>query len=335
MKSLISVSRGETFNTFFNKENIELAESFGGAIWNEKEHRMTPAEVAERIGDCENYVTLWSSPRLDAEILKNAPNLKILTHLGGTVVPFVSDEMWERGIKVISANDYFAESVAEGTLAYILCALRDIPKFSSELKVEKKWRPEPWYTAGLMGKKIGIVSYGTIARKLVKILAQFKVSMLVYDIKPLPTEDVEKYGLEAASLERVFEECDIISLHTPLFDATYHMVDTPLLSRIKDGALFVNTSRGGIVNQRALEAELGKGRFRAVLDVFEEEPPKDDCALYGLDNVMMIPHMAGPTIDMRTYITRSLLLEAAGYVDLGKSLEHEITRAQAATMSSK
>ena len=335
MKSLISVSRGETFNTFFNKENVELAESLGGAIWNEKEHRMTTAEVAERIGDCENYVTLWSSPRLDAEILKNAPNLKILTHLGGTVVPFVSDEMWERGIKVISANDYFAESVAEGTLAYILCALRDIPKFSSELKVEKKWRPEPWYTAGLMGKRIGIVSYGTIARKLVKILAQFKVSMLVYDIKPLPAEDVEKYGLEAASLERIFEECDIISLHTPLFDATYHMVDTPLLSRIKDGALFVNTSRGGIVNQRSLESELAKGRFRAVLDVFEEEPPKDDCVLYELDNVMMIPHMAGPTIDMRTYITRSLLLEAAGYVDLGKSLEHEITRKQAATMSSK
>ena len=335
MKSLVSVSRGETFNTFFNKENIELVESLGGAVWNEKDHRMTAAEVAERIGDCENYVTLWNSPRLDAEILKNAPNLKILTHLGGTVVPFVSDEMWERGIKVISANDYFAESVAEGTLAYILCALRDIPKYSSELKVEKKWRPEPWYTAGLMGKKIGIVSYGTIARKLVKILAQFKVSMLVYDIKPLPSEDVEKYGLEAASLERIFEECDIISLHTPLFDATYHMVDTPLLSRIKDGALFVNTSRGGVVNQRSLEAELAKGRFRAVLDVFEEEPPKDDCALYGLDNVMMIPHMAGPTIDMRTYITRSLLLEAAGYVDFGKSLEHEITRKQAATMSSK
>lgn len=333
MKSLISVSRGETFKTFFNKENIELAESLGGAVWNEKEHRMTPSEVAERIADCENYVTLWGSPRLDAEILKNAPNLKILTHLGGTVVPFVSDEMWERGIKVISANDYFAESVAEGTLAYILCALRDIPKYSSELKVEKKWRPEPWYTAGLMGKKIGIVSYGTIAKKLVKILAQFKVSMLVYDIKPLPEEDVEKYGLEAASLERIFEECDIISLHTPLFDATYHMVDTPLLSRIKDGALFVNTSRGGVVNQRSLEAELAKGRFRAVLDVFEEEPPKDDCALYGLDNVLMIPHMAGPTIDMRTYITRSLLLEASGYVDLGKSLEHEITRKQAATMS--
>ena len=333
MKSLISVSRGETFNTFFNKENIELAERLGGAIWNESNHRMTAAEVAEQIADCENYVTLWSSPRLDAEILKNAPKLKLLTHLGGTVVPFVSDEMWERGIKVISANDYFAESVAEGTLAYILCALRDIPKYSRELKLEKKWRPEPWYTAGLMGKKIGIVSYGTIARKLVRILAQFQVSLLVYDIKPLPSEDVEKYGLEAASLERIFEECDIISLHTPLFDATYHMIDTPLLSRIKDGALFVNTSRGGVVNQRSLEAELAKGRFRAVLDVFEEEPPKEDCALYGLDNVMMIPHMAGPTIDMRTYITRSLLLEAAGYVDLGKPLAHEITRKQAATMS--
>ena len=123
MRSLISLTKGTTFDTFFNKSNIELANSLGGAVWNESDHRMTAEEIAERIGDCENYVTLWGSPRLDETILDKAPKLKLLTHLGGTVVPFVSDAMWERGIKVISANDYFAESVAEGTLAYMLCAL--------------------------------------------------------------------------------------------------------------------------------------------------------------------------------------------------------------------
>ena len=335
MRSLISVSRGINFDTFFSRDNIELAESLGGAVWNMSEHRMTPEQVAERIGECENYVTLWSSPRLDEQILNNAPKLKLLTHLGGTVVPFVSDAMWERGIKVISANDYFAESVAEGTLAYILCALRDIPKYSSELKCEKKWKPSPWYTAGLMGKKIGIVSYGTIARKLVRILAQFKVSIMVYDIKPLPESDASLYGLRQASLEQIFAECDIISLHTPLFDATRHLIGEPLLSTIKDGALLVNTSRGAIIDQCALERELAKERFRAVLDVFEKEPPEDSCPLYNLPNVMMIPHMAGPTIDMRAYITRELLLEAAGYIDQRKPLTHEITRQMAATMSEK
>ena len=186
-----------------------------------------------------------------------------------------------------------------------------------------------------MGKKIGIVSYGTIARKLVKILAQFKVSIMVYDIKPLPESDVSLYGLRQASLEQIFAECDIISLHTPLFDATRHLIGEPLLSTIKDGALLVNTSRGAIIDQCALERELAKERFRAVLDVFEKEPPEDNCPRYSLPNVMMIPHMAGPTIDMRAYITRELLLEAAGYIDQKKPLIHEITRQMAATMSEK
>ena len=335
MKSLISLPRGATFETFFDKDNIALAESLGEAVWNDGSRHLTCDEVAERIADCENYVTLWGSPRLDEDILRHAPKLKLLTHLGGTVVPFVSDAMWERGIKVISANEYFAESVAEGTLAYILCALRDIPKYADELKNQKKWKSSSSYTAGLMGKTVGLVSYGSIAKHIVRILSQFQVQIMVYDVKPLPSEDVEKYRLKQASLEEIFSTCDIVSLHTPLFEATYHLIGRELLGAIKDGALFVNTSRGSVVDQRALEVELAKGRFRAVLDVYEKEPPESDNPLFDLPNVMMIPHMAGPTVDMRSYITRELLLEASGYIDKKRPLTHEITREKAATMSEK
>ena len=335
MKSFISLARGNTFDTFFDNSNIELAKSLGDTVWNMSEHRMSAEEVAEQIGDCENYITLWSSPRLDEQILNRAPNLKMLTHLGGTVVPFVSDAMWERGIKVISGNDYFAESVAEGTLAYMLCALRDIPRYSRRLKEEKQWKSSSDYTAGLMGRTVGLVSYGTIAKKLVKILSQFKVTVMVYDIRPLPKEDVEKYGLIQASLETIFSECDVISLHTPLFDATYHLINEELLKKIKDGALFINTSRGAVVDQQALERELASGRFCAVLDVYEKEPPQEDCPLFDLPSVIMIPHMAGPTVDMHKYITRELLLESAGYIDHNRPLCHEITRQMASTMSNK
>lgn len=332
---MIAIPKGNTFSTFFDQNNLALAEELGGAVWNPLDRQMTADEVADVIGDCENYVTLWGSPRLDETILNRAPKLKLLTHLGGTVVPFVSEALWERGIRVISANDYFAESVAEGTLAYILCALRDIPKYSDDLKNRKQWKTSTSYTAGLMGRTVGLVSYGTIAGILVRILSQFKVKIMVYDIKPLPEEDVKRYGLVQASLEQIFSECDVVSLHTPLFDATYHLIGEELLSKLKDGALFVNTSRGGVVDQRALERELAKGRFRAVLDVYEKEPPESDCRLFDLPNVMMIPHMAGPTVDMRSYITRELLLEAAGYLDGNRPLSHEITKEKAATMSAK
>ncbi|MBQ9997276.1 MAG: hydroxyacid dehydrogenase [Clostridia bacterium] len=321
------------FDTFFTPENIALAESLGEIIWNDTGRMFTPAEVAERIGDCDVYVTTWNSPRLDETILAAAPKLKLLTHLCGTVVPFVSDALWERGIRVLSGNRYFAESVAEGTLAYMLTALRDIPRYSRRTKEEKVWKTSADYNQGLAGKKIGIISYGAIARNLVRILSVFRVELYVYDIVPLPEADVRTYGLHQASMEEIFSECDIITVHTPLFEATRHLIGAPLLSKIRPGALFVNTSRGAVIDQRALEKELFDGRFRAVLDVYEEEPPKPDCPLYGLPNVTMIPHMGGPTIDLRQVIAHDLLLESADFIVHGGDLPDEITRTMAAMMS--
>jgi phosphoglycerate dehydrogenase-like enzyme len=128
MKSFITLPRNVAFSTFFTKENIELAESLGSVIWNESSEQLTPEEIAQRIGDRDVYVTGWGSPRLDKQILDAAPELRLLVHLCGTVVPYGSDEMWGRGIRVISGNDFFAESVAEGTIGYMLAALRDVPR---------------------------------------------------------------------------------------------------------------------------------------------------------------------------------------------------------------
>ena len=109
---------------------------------------------------------------------------------------FVSDEMWQRGVRVISGNDFFAESVAEGTIGYMLTALRDIPMYCTRLKREKAWKTSEDTNRGLLGKTIGIVSYGAIARHLVRMLQPFRVKIKVYDIKPLPEDHKEKYGLD-------------------------------------------------------------------------------------------------------------------------------------------
>lgn len=333
MKALITTPRGYIFDTFFPKENIELAESMGEIIWNDSDRQFTKNDIIERISDCDVYVTTWGAPKLDAEILDAAPNLKMLTHLCGTVVPVVSDAVWDRNIRVLSGNRFFAESVAEGTLAYILTVLRKIPFYSTRAKEGKVWKNPTDYNQGLAGKKIGIISYGAIARNLVRILSNFRVEMYVYDIVPLPDEDVKKYNLHQTSMENIFSTCDIISVHTPLFEATRHLIDASLLSLIKEGALFVNTSRGAVVDQKALEAELEDGRFHAMLDVYEYEPPKPDCPLYTLPNVTMMPHMGGPTIDLRQIITRELLHETASYLKNGGELQSEITKKMASMMS--
>ena len=333
MKSFVTLPKNSVFPTFFTQENIELIKSLGDVEWNEGSVHLTPEEISRRIGESEIYVTGWGSPRLDGKILDAAPDLRLLVHLCGTVVPFVSDEMWDRGIRVISGNDFFAESVAEGTIGYMLTALRDIPKYSTRLKNEKTWKNSDDTNRGLLGKTVGIVSYGAIARHLVRMLQPFRVNIKIYDIKPLPQSDKEKYHLKEASLEEIFSSCDIVTLHTPLNDATHHLVGEGLLSLLPEGTLFVNTSRGPIVDQSALERELKKGKFRALLDVYEKEPLPLDSELYGLDNVILMPHMAGPTIDLRRDITKALLTEAYEFLTNGAPLAHEISRESASMMS--
>ncbi len=335
MKAFITMPAGHNFSTFFTPENISTAQSLGQIRWNRGTKNLTGERVAELIGDCDVYISAWGAPRLDQTILSAAPSLRLLTHLCGTVAPYVSDMMWERGIRVISGNAYFAESVAEGTVGYILAALRDIPLYSSNLKNNKKWKISTYSNSGLLGKKIGLVSYGAIAKNLVRMLKPFRVEIMVYDIVSIPDEDKERYGIKQTSLEEIFATCDVISLHTPLYDATRKMIDKRLLSMIKEGALFVNTARGGLVDQSALCEQLSTGRFRAFLDVFEKEPPEADDPLYTLPNVIMMPHMAGPTTDIRQLITHDLLLESAGFIDRGQPLKNEITRAAAGQMSER
>lgn len=335
MKFFISLPKNDVFPTFFPPENIALANSLGEVIQNPRPTHMSPEEIASLIGNSDAYVTGWGSPCLNKTILDKAPNLKLLVHLCGTVVPVVSDEMWEKGIRVLSGNDFFAQSVAEGTIGYMLTALRDIPSYSRRLKEDKIWKASTDFTRGLLGKTVGIVSYGAIARHLVRMLEPFRVKIKIYDIKPLPIADQERYGLEQTSLEDLFSSSDIVTLHTPLYEKTHHLIGEDLLRLLPKDSLFINTSRGAIVDQSALERQLKTGRFRALLDVYEKEPLPKDNPLYEYENVILMPHMAGPTVDLRKEITRALLTESAAFLKNGGDLPHEISREVASTMSRK
>ncbi len=333
MKAFIACPRGNNFDTFFPPENVSLANELGEIVWCDSREKLTADQVAERIGDCDVYVSLWGSPRLDGQILSAAPRLRLHTHLCGTVVPYVSEDEWEACIRVISGNDYFARSVAEGTVAYMLTALRDIPLFGSQFKDQKKWKKPTARNEGLWGKTVGIISFGAIGRHLAEYLRPFGVKLLIYDVVKLPDEVLSVYGARQAGLEEIFSQADVITVHTPLFDETEHLVSARLLSMIKPGALFVNTSRGQIVDEQALCRELADGRFRAFLDVFEKEPLPADSPLYELPNVFIMPHMAGPTVDLRRMIAHDLLIESAAFIDRGEGLKDEITRARAEKMS--
>ena len=317
MKAIITVKRGQSFDTFFPEENMEYINSLGEIIFSDSEE-----EIKEKIKECDVYITGWNSPRLDGEILNNGKNLKLLAHTTGSVAGVVSDAMWERGIKVISGNNYFAESVAEGTIGLILSATRRIPQLHNQLSSEGIWpKSGTVFTDSLLYKTVGIISYGAVARHLVKMLQVFKVNIKVYDIVEIPKEEREKYNFTQCSMEEIFKTCDIVSVHTPLNENTYHLIDDKLLSMLRKDSYFINTSRGKVIDQAALTKHLINGDFYAALDVFEVEPIPAGDGLFGLSNVVLSPHKGGPTVNLRKDI------------DNNKPLINEITKQMADVMT--
>jgi len=288
--------------------------------------------MAKLLEDCHICVTGWGCPSLDETVLKDAKGLSLVVHTGGSVADLVSDYLYDKGIRVISGNEIYAESVAEGTLAYMLAALRRIP-FCNKNVQEGLWKDMDRKNKGLLDRTVGLIGFGAIPRYLVPMLKPFRTGIQVYD--PFVSDDtLDAYGVErATSLEDLFAGCDIVSNHLPFTNDTRHLVSADLLSRMRSGALFVNTGRGGTVDEEALEAVLQSGTIHAVLDVFEIEPLPMESKLRGLDNAILIPHMAGPTADRYETVGLVLAEASANWLD-GKPLDYEVSREYASKMTS-
>ncbi|MBT9780042.1 hydroxyacid dehydrogenase [Clostridium sp. MCC353] len=320
MKILVTVGAGEVKDSFFTPKAKAALEALGDVEYNDTGRQAyTKEELIEHIKDVDILVTGWKTPRIDEDVLKAANRLKIHAHTGGTVATMICKEEYDRGIIVLSGNDLFAKSVAEGCLAYTLMSLRCLYDEVNSIKNDG-WRRVPGNNSGMIGKKIGIVGYGAIAKYYIDLLKWFQPEILVAS-KYITGEEAEQKGVRIASAEEIFETCDIISLHGALNKETRGMITEDLLKRIKPGALFVNTARAGIVDEEAMMKELKTGRFKAILDVYHQEPLPADSELRNLDNVLLFPHMAGPTFDMREKVTLKLaedilaILEGRPYED--------------------
>ncbi len=335
MKILVTMPVGGERDSFFSPAELAKWEQIGEVVLNPKTEQFTPEELRQQLRDVDIVVTGWNCPRLTADVIADAKQLKLLAHTGGTVAAVASPALYERGVRVISGNKLFAQSVAEGVVAYMLAALRQIPHYATALS-EGNWLSLSYpdrMNKGLLGKTVGIVSFGTISEFLVRLLQPFGVKIQVYS-RSLPQATLDKYHMTLVSLEELFETSDVITIQTALNPHTHHMIGEALLRRIKPGSLFVNTARGAVVDEEALIRCLQEERFAAVLDVFSEEPFGADSPWVGLPNTMLMPHMAGPTMDRRRAIAAALAEDVAGFL-AGGTLTHEIPADKAFAMSEK
>ena len=213
---------------FFSPRVMAALEQYGTFTFNPAPGQgMEKAALIEQIGDAQVLMTGWDSPRVDADVLRAAPRLKIHAHMGGSVANVVSKEEYDRGILVLSGNDLFAQSVAEGCLCYTLNALRRVDIYRDSVRAGG-WTPEPHRTQGLVGKKVGLVSYGAIAAYYAGMLQGFGVDLRIAS-RSISEEELRRLGAKRASVEEIFAECDIISLHTALNGHTEGMITRELL----------------------------------------------------------------------------------------------------------
>lgn len=316
MNILVSMPQGDTFKTFFTKEVCVELDKLGNITWNTLGRQFTKEEFREALIDKDICITGWGCPKLDEYVIEKADKLKVLAHTGGSVAYVASEALFDKGVKVLSGNNIYAESVAEGVMAYMLCSLRELIYYNQEVK-EGKWREDIFSNESLLDKKVGLVGFGAIAKYLVKMLEPFRCKIKVYD-PFLSEETLKEYGVQKATLEEIFQSCKIISLHAPYRRETHHMVNKTLMSMIQKDALIINTARGGIIDEEALIEALEENRFKAVLDVYEVEPLPLDSKLRTLQNVISIPHMGGPTVDRRSYVTQELINNIKSYMSGGE-----------------
>ncbi len=321
MNILVTIPKGAMRDTFITEDVANRINSMGKIVWNDTELNWSSEELQDRLKDIDVCICGWGSSVFNDIALRHANRLKIVAHTGGSASNFITKELFDKGIKVVSGNWFFAQSLAEGTLAYMLSSLRDIPHYNTEVQ-EGRWRKDDFYNEGIIDQTVGFIGFGMTAQILATMLKPFNVKIKVYS-EHRTDEIYQKFGVVRASLEEIITTCKIISIHMAQREDTYHLIDRELLNKIPDGSILINTSRGSLIDEEALADELSTGRFKAVLDVYEIEPLPKESRLRGLQNVILIPHMGGPTVDRRKSCTHGILDDIERF-NKGDELIHEL-----------
>lgn len=251
---------------------------------------------------------------VDRIFLDNAVQLKFVARLGSGLEIIDLDYAQQKQVAVYRAPDGNCDAVAEHALGMLLAFAINLRRADAQVR-QKNWQREQNRGWELMGKTIGIIGFGYTGRAFAKRLAGFDMQVLTYD-KYLSNYATDMPHVKESTMEAIFEQADILSLHLPATSETRKMVDDSYWTKFKKNVVLVNTSRGDIVCTksllRALETQKVLG---ACLDVFENEKPKTYSIeqnlvfqkLFELENVLLTPHIAGWTVESKERLAKLLL----------------------------
>jgi phosphoglycerate dehydrogenase-like enzyme len=306
-------------------------------------HIYAPSQTKESIRnnlsllkDADVIFSGWGGATMDEPFLQAAPNLKAVFYGAGSIKKLVTDAFWERNIPITSAYAANAIPVTEYTLSQILFLLKGGWFFAQSYKKQGKATGKGQIMSKLGGgyrSTVGIISLGIIGRRVCELLRNFDLKVIAYD-PYFPREEAARLNIELCSLDELFRQSDVVSLHTPWLKETEGLITGEHFASMKPWASFINTSRGAIIREQEMIKVLQeRPDLHVVLDVTYPEPPEPDSPLYVLPNVTLTPHIAGGATPGECRRLGEFMLEELKRYCHREPLLWEITRAKAAIMA--
>ena len=269
-----------------------------------RKHSLVPkshlrrGQLIPRLQDADAVVC--NKTRITADVMAACPRLRYIglfaTGFNNIDVAYAADH----GVTVCNVPGYSTEAVAQHAFALLLAITDRVHEYNDTVAQGDWIRSRtfayfPIPLTELCGKTIGIVGYGAIGRRVGDMARAFGMKVLVHGRRPIPDTDVEQ-----VPFEQLLERADVVSMHCPLNADSEGMMNAAAFAAMKPGAIFINTSRGGLVEEQALRNALDSGHLLgAGVDVLQVEPMTPDCPLYGAKNLLITPHIAWAGLETR------------------------------------
>lgn len=256
--------------------------------------KVAPDELMEIIPEYDALI-VRSATKVTKAVMERAKRLKIIGRAGVGVDNIDVREATARGIIVANAPGGNTIAAAEHTIGMMLALARNIPEACSRMKAGV-WDKKSFVGVELRNKVLGVIGIGRIGSAVARRAQAMEMEILAYD--PYITEErAKELGVRVVSLDTLLREADFITIHIPMSQQNYHLLDKAAIEKMKPGVRIINCARGGIVDEGALYAALKEGKVAgAALDVFEKEPLTES-PLFSFPNVVVTPHLGASTVE--------------------------------------
>jgi D-3-phosphoglycerate dehydrogenase len=268
------------------------------------------AALLKAVAESDALITR-SGTSVTEELVNAGTRLRIVGRAGVGLDNVDVDACTARGILVINAPTANIMSATEHTMAMLLALCRNIPEAHASVK-RGEWNRSKFMGTELDGKTLGIIGLGRIGTRIAKRARAFGMRVIAYDPYIAPSV-FEKAVAEQVSIDDLLARADVITVHTPLTDETRGMIGAAEMARMKEGVVVLNIARGGIYDEQSLADALNSGKIAgAAIDVYVEEPPKDN-PLLSAKNIILSPHIGANTIEAQDRVavqTAEMVIDA-------------------------